>query len=102
MISEEKKKQIACRIENLVHQRLTPKELRNILMDILGVKIDDLKNHYINGKKYSDNEVYDDFYSLDLEICEGTDVYLDIYFFKTNERNVIYISEVSVDINNWK
>lgn len=102
MISEEKKKQIVADIEDLVFHRFTTKELREELTEILAIEIDDLKNHYINGKKYSDNEIYDDFYSLDLEICDGTDAYIDIYFFKTNEKNVIFINEVSVDINNWK
>lgn len=44
----------------------------------------------------------DDRFEIDLEIFEGTDAYIEIWFEHTPQSVLYLITEVDVEINNWK
>jgi len=92
---------ISTLLHALVHCRFDKEELKDKLVDIFSLDFGDIDEHFIDGKSESSIEMFDDRYSFDLELKKGEDTYVDIYFIKTNE-DLLYITEVYVDFNNWK
>jgi len=92
-------------LKQLVFHRCSKEELEKYLNDLLKDNLKDkigkLQDHYRNGKEESPEEIYDDSYVFDLELTNKTDIYFEIWFFQTNEPDMIFISEVACDFNEW-
>lgn len=98
-LTHEKKKEMMSKLEDLVHFRYNDEELVTELKDILEVDNINLDEHFVDGKMESPNEIYDDSFTFDLE-KEWGDLYVFIYFIKTNEDDY-YITEVAYDFDEF-
>lgn len=81
----------------LTFTRKTKREIAQTIASVLQLKKAPAA-HYENGKTASDMEIYDDSYFFGCKTpgYPGLETDVFVYFLKTNEKGILFISEVSV------
>ncbi len=90
----DKQKKVVAKLEKLVMQRLTLKEIQNKVRGIF-------KNPYIDVEDTTDGKCNDDLsdYNLMFENQLPTELYgdFDIYYLKTRNPELLYITEIGYE-----